>query len=211
MQRHKTKSPRVGSVWKGAMLLFTLCVAGCRIGGCGDVRSAAKTFQCEDNMRMLYDALVKYVSLHGDLPRGKDGKVSIEPLGDPEVQKEVGLDSSTLKCPADRNSAKLSHVLNPALSVDDLHRQSATVVACDRAANHFGPHTQNKIRVVLIGDGSRVVMGLPLKQQEEWLRLFLAGDKLACTVTASGGAAGNWTSSRIMWYVGHERGYAPNE
>jgi hypothetical protein len=162
-------------------------------------------------MRMLYDALVEYVSLHGDLPRGKDGQVSIEPLGDPEVRKEVGLDFSVLRCPADRNSARPSYVLNPALSVDDLRRHSATVVACDRAANHFGPDTHNRIRVVLIGDGSRVVMNLPLKEQEEWRRLFLSGDKLACTVSARDGAAGNWTSNRIMWYIGQEKGYARNE
>jgi hypothetical protein len=194
------------------MLLFTLCIAGCRVGSFhADARPAAKRSQCQANLRMLYDALVKYVSLHGDLPRDKDGQVSIEPLGDLEVQKELGIDCSVLRCPADMNSAGPSYALNPALSVDDLQRDSATVVACDRIANHLGPHTQNNIRVVLIGDGSTLVMDLPLKEQEVWRRLFLTGDKLACTVSVRNGAKGSWASSDIMWYVGQEKGYMPNE
>jgi hypothetical protein len=160
---------------------------------------------------MLYDALGKYITLHGDLPRGKDGEVSIDPLGDPKVQEDVGIDSSVLKCPSDDNSAVSSYVLNPALSVHDLGRDSATVIACDRAPSHISPRTHNSVRVVLIGDGSRVVMDLPMKTQEEWLRLFLSGDKLACTVSARDAAKGNWISCGIMWYIGHEKGYVPNE
>jgi hypothetical protein len=54
-------------------------------------------------------------------------------------------------------------------------------------------------------------MDLPLKEQEEWRRLFLAGDKRACSVSMEDGSKGNWTNSGIMWYVGEEKGYVPNE
>ena len=54
-------------------------------------------------------------------------------------------------------------------------------------------------------------MDLPLKEQEEWRQLFLSGDNRAYIVSASDGVKGNWTSSGIMWYVGQEKGYVPNE
>ncbi len=207
MCQPESKSLTARSASYAVSLLLTVCIVGCA----GDVRSAAKRTQCVDNLRVLYDALVTYASLEGDLPRDRDGRVSIDPLGDPNVQKDVGIDSSVLKCPADEDSAGPSYVLNPALSVHDLGRDSATVIACDRIPNHVRSGTPNSTRVVLIGDGSRVVMDIPLKEQEEWLRLFLSGDNRACTVSASNGTKGNWTSSGIMWYVGQEKGYVPNE
>lgn len=212
MCEQKTKSPRVGPLCKTALLLCTVGIVGCQIGSFGgDVRSAAREAQCKSNLRTLYDALVKYVSLHGDVPRGKDGKASIEPLDDPKIQKEVGIDSSTLKCPADNNSAGPSYVLNPALSVHDLGTNSATIIACDCLPNHLGARTHNSVTVVLIGDGTTVVMDLPPKEQEDWRRLFLSGDKRACSVSMKDGSKGNWTSSGIMWYVGQEKGCVPNE
>ncbi len=168
---------------KTALLLFTLGLLGCRIGSFGgDVRSAARRNQCETNLRTLYDALVRYVSLHGDVPRGKDGKASIDPLEDPKIQKEIGIESSVLRCPADSDAGKPSYMLNPALSVRDLGRDCATIVACDRLPNHIGARTHNSATVVLIGDGTTVVMDLPTKEQEEWRRLFLSGDKRAGSV-----------------------------
>lgn len=208
MWDQKTKPPRVGHICKTTLLLCTVGIVGCQVGGCCDVRPTARRAQCQTNLRTLYDALVKYVSLHGDVPRGKDRKVSIDPLDDPKIQKEVGIDSSTLRCPADNNSAGPSYVLNPALSVHDLRRDSATVIACDRLPNHLGACTHNSVTVVLIGDGTTVVMDLPLKEQEEWRRLFLSGDKRACSVSMK---EGNRTSSGAMWYVGEEKGYVPNE
>ena len=197
---------------KTALLLCVVGIAGCRFGSVGgDVRSAARRAQCTTNLRTLYDALLKYVSVHGDVPRAKDGKASIDPLDDPKIQEEVGIDPSTLRCPADNNSAGPSYVLNPALSVRDLARDSATVIACDRLPNHVGAYTHNPVTVVLIGDGATVPMDLPLKEQEEWRRLFLSGDERACHLSTKDGTEGNWTSSDIMWYVGQEKGYVPNE
>ena len=209
MCEQKSKSPRIGPLCKTTLLLCMVGIAGCQVGSLGgDVRSAAREAQCNTNLRTLYDALVKYVSLHGDVPRGKDGKASIDLLDDPKIQKEVGIDSSTLRCPADRNSSGPSYVLNPALSVHDLGRDSATIVACDRLPNHVGAYTHNRVTVVLIGDGATVRMDLPLKEQEEWRRLFLSGDKRACSVSMK---EGNRTSSGAMWWVGEEKGYVPNE
>ncbi len=212
MWEHKRISPRVEPVCKVALLLLTLFVASCRFGSFGsDVRSEAKRMKCETNLRTLYSGLASYISLYSDLPRGRDGQVSIDSFTESRVQKKVGIDYSVLRCPADKNSARPSYVLNPALSVTDLGPNSATVIACDRVANHFGAQTHNGIRLVLIGDGSTVRMDLPQKEQEEWYRLFLSGDNLACTVAAKDGAKGNWTSTEIMWYVGKDQGYVPNE
>jgi len=197
-------------MYRAMALLFMVGIVGCRVGSFGcDARSAARRAQCQANMRMLYDALVKYVSLHGDVPRGNDGRASIDPLDDPKIRKEVGIDASTLRCPADTDSAGPSYLLNPAFSVHDLGSDSTTIIACDRRPNHPGLH--NSDTVVLIGNGATVMMDLPLKEQEEWHRLFLSGDKRACSVSMKGGSKGNWISSDIMWYVGQEKGYVPNE
>jgi len=57
---------------------------GCQIGSFGgDVRSVARRVGCTANLHALYDALAKYISVHGDVPRGKDGKASLDPLEDP--------------------------------------------------------------------------------------------------------------------------------
>lgn len=211
--RGKWQSPRPReSVLLSALLLCTVGIAGCQLSSVdGDVRSAAREAQCKTNLRTLYGALVKYVSLHGDVPRGKDGEASIDPLDDPKVQEEVGIDSSTLRCPADNNSSEPSYVLNPALSVHDLGRDSAIIIACDRLPSHLGARTHNSVTVVLIGDGTTVVMDLPLKEQKDWRRLFLSGDKGACSVSMRDGSKENWTSSGVMWYVGREKGRVPNE
>jgi hypothetical protein len=210
MFEHTTKSCRVRSMCKATLLLCMVAILGCQLGGCSDARPAARRAQCQDNLRTLYDALVKHTSLYGDVPRGSDGKASIDPLDDPKIQKEVGIDSSTLRCPTDSSSTGPSYMLNRALSVHDLGRDSATVVACDRLPNHLGSRTGNRVAVVLIGDGSTVVMDLPAKEQDEWRRLFLSGDRRACTVSMQDGSKGNWTSSGIVWYVGQEE-YSPNE
>lgn len=189
--------------------LCAVGITGCQVGSLGgDVRSTAREAQCDSNLRTLYDALLKYVSLHGDVPRGKDGKASIDPLNDPKVQKEVGLGPSMLRCPADNDSSGPSYVLNPALTASDFGDDSTTIIACDRVPNHVGASTRNPVTVVLLGDGSRVRMDLPLKDQEEWRRLFLSGDKRACRVLLK---EGNKTSSGVMWYVGKEKGYMRNE
>ncbi len=210
-EQRKPNAVRVGRICKNTLLLLTVGIAGCQVGSFGgDVRSAAREAQCKRNLRALYDALVEFVALHGDVPRGEDGKASIEPLNDPKVQKAVGIDFSTLRCPAD-NSPGPSYMLNPALSAHDLGSTSATIIACDRLPNHLGARTHNSVTVVLIGDGTTVVMDLSPKEQQEWRRLFLSGDKRAGSVTTKDGSKGNWTSSGVLWYVGHERGCVPNE
>ena len=207
-----TTSLGVESVYKTALLVFAVCITSCRLGSFGgDVRSRSKEIQCVRNMRTLYCALVKYISLYGHLPHGQNGQVSIDPLTDTNVQDRVGLEASVLRCPSDGNTTRPSYVLNPALCIADLGPESATVIACERTPNHYESRTQNHTRIVLIGDGSSVVMDLPRKDQEEWYRLFLLGNKRACTVHATSGAKGNWASSNIMWYVGQQQGYVPNE
>jgi hypothetical protein len=197
--------------YAATVLLLVVGLPGCQLGGCCDARPTARRAQCETNLRTLYDALVKYVSLHKDVPRGNDGKASMDPLDEPSIQKELGIDSSMLRCPADKDSKGPSYLVNPALSVHDLAPDSTTIIACDRLPNHLGAHTHNSLTVVLIGDGAVVVMDLPLEEQEEWRRLFLSGDKRACSVSTKDGSKGHWTSSGIMWYIGEERGYVPNE
>lgn len=213
MWERKAKSPRVELIYTTILLLCAIGLAGLLfINFGGDARPAARRIQCTANLRTLYDALVKHVSLHGDVPRGKDSKASIDPLDNPKAQEEIGIDSSTLRCPADNNSSGPSYVLNPAMSAHDLGSNSATIIACDRLPHHHhGPGAQKSVTVVLIGDGTTVLMFLPLKEQEEWRRLFLSGDERACRVSMKDGSKGNWTSGDIMWYVGHEKGYVPNE
>jgi hypothetical protein len=198
MRAQNRRLPGMGRIRGTILLLCTVSM----VGGCCDARPAARRAQCQANLRTLYDALVKYVSLYGDVPRGNDGKASLDPLHDPTIQREVGIDSLALRCPADENSLSSSYLLNPALSVRDLGHDSATVIACDRLPNH--PGSRNSVAVVLIGDGATVVMDLPLKEQEEWRRLLLSGDKRACSVSMKDGSAHNWTSDGIRWYVGEK-------
>jgi hypothetical protein len=162
-------------------------------------------------MKTLYDGLVKYVSLYGDVPRGKDGKASIIPLTEPKIQNAIGIDPSILKCPAIRNPTGPSYVLNPALSIHDFGPDSTTVIACERAPNHHRSHAQNAITVVLIGSRTTVEMALSEKDQEAWRRLFLSGDKRACHISMKDGSTGHWTDADITWFVGQKKGYVPNE
>jgi hypothetical protein len=193
------------------VLLLVFSLPGCQVGGCCDARPSARQAQCKENLRTIYGALMKYVSFHGDVPRDKEGKASMVPLDDPSIQKELGIDSSTLRCPADEDPVGPSYLLNPVLSADDLGSDSTTIIACDRIPNHLGTLTQNSLTVVLLGNGFIVVMDLPLEEQGEWRQLFLSGDKRACNVSTRDGSKGHWTSSNIMWYIGEERGYVPNE
>jgi hypothetical protein len=52
-------------------------------------------------------------------------------------------------------------------------------------------------------------MDLALKDQEEWRRLFLSGDKRACTISVND-QSNEWTSIDVRWYIGDERGYVSN-
>jgi hypothetical protein len=63
-----------------SMLLVILGLPSCHVGGCADARPAARRTHCQANLRTLYYALAKYASLHGDVPRGSDGKASLVPL-----------------------------------------------------------------------------------------------------------------------------------
>jgi len=195
-------------------LLICTCGAlyGCHGGSnSGDVRSVARETQCRTNLRALYEALVQYASLHGDVPRTEHGEASIDALVDPGAHNSVNVTSAKLRCPVDKNPVGRSYLLNPALSVDDLGSESPTIVACDRLPHHIGVNTHNSTSVVLLGDGATVVMDLPLQEQEEWRQLFEVGDKRACRVSSKDGTKGNWTSSNIIWYIGQGRGYVPNE
>lgn len=205
-------TPKAFPVVIGIMALsFVVALGAFLLDNVAMVKPTAERARCQANLGTLYKALVQYVSLHNDVPRGRDGNVSIDPLSNPKIQKDVGIDSSTLRCPADNNATGSSYVLNPAMSVHDLRRDSTTVIACDRLPNHLGEGTHNGRAVVLIGDGTTVMMDLPLKEQEDWRRLFLSGDKRAGSVSMKDGSKGNWTSSGVIWYVGSENGYVPNE
>ena len=151
-------------------------------------------------MRSFYAALLTYASLHGDLPCNDSGEVSIDPLTHAKTQREVGITSSTLICPADHHPAGPSYLLNPALSLSDFGRDSTTVVACDKPPNHSDTETGvsyhsdgTGFSLILIGDGTVRQMALPLKDRERWLRLFLAGDKRASNYPEDGN-----------WYLGTE-------
>lgn len=193
-------------------LFLLLCIS--EIVGCGsiggDARSAGREAGCRANLRTLYDGLKKHISLYGDVPRDKDGKASLIPLTEPEAQNAIGIDSSILKCPAERDSTGPSYLLNPALSTHDFGPDSATVIACDRVPNHRGGPGRNGATVVLIGNGTTVVITLPEDDQEAWRRLFLAGDERACRISKKDGSTEPWTDDDITWFVGQERGYVSN-
>ena len=187
-------------------------MAGCGCGSIGgDVRSAGREAECRQNLQTLYDGLRKHISLYGDVPRDKDGKASIVPLTDPQIQNAIGIDSSILKCPAERNSTGPSYLLNPTLSTHDLGPDSAAVIACDRAPNHRGGPGHGGATVVLIGNGTTVVMTLPEDDQEAWRRLFLAGDERACRISKKDGSTRHWASVDVSWFVGQDKGYMPNK
>lgn len=198
--------------YTATLLLLTVGVAGCQIGGCSDARLAGRRAKCEANLHALYDALEKYVKLHGDVPRAKDGRASIDLLDDARTQKELGIDPSILRCPADKNPVGSSYLLNPALSAGDLGHDSATIVACDRVPDHVGVRTGNGVTVILTGNGDTVLMDLPIEEQEDWRRLFLSGDKRASKLSMKDGSKPtNGTTSGVMWYVGNGKGYVPND
>jgi hypothetical protein len=150
----------------------------------------------------LRRALVTYATQHRDVPRQKDGRASLDPL----------LGSLTLQCPAAKDGQHAAYVLNAALTVDDLRPRSKTIVACDQLPHHIGGSiTHNPVRMVLVGDGATAMMDLPLKEQEEWWRLFVAGDERAGSKSLREGANESfWSSKDVLWYVGPEKGYVPN-
>jgi hypothetical protein len=177
------RSLGIRRTYRAAALLFMVALAGCRVGGCCDVRPTARAAQCRENLNKLFVALQRYVVLHGDLPRDSKGRVSIDRLTDPSIQKELGIDPSVLRCPADEHRNGPSYVLNPVLSVYDLKRASATVIACEAHPNHPGIAVSDDPDVpqsnVLLADGSVHPMVLPEQEREKWIRLFLSGDKRA--------------------------------
>lgn len=197
----KTNSSRIVRSHATKLALFAVAIVGCGGGGFSDVRATARTTQCERNLRMVHDALLKYVSLRGDMPRDSDGTVSIRPLENPQMQRQLGIDSPILRCPADTTQVGSSYLLNPHMSVDDLGPNSTTIVACDNLPNHPRPFPGDNARTVLIGDGAVVLMDLPKEAQEDWLALFLSGDKRASHVSMEDGSH-RWTQVGIKWYTG---------
>lgn len=177
-------------------------------GGCANARPAARMAGCQANLRSLYDALLTYASLHGDVPRGEDGNASLDPFGERKIQDELGIGPSVLRCPSDRSASRCSYLLNPRLSVRDLGAESSTIVAIDMFS-HYGGSGRGS-RMVLIGDGSTVLMELPAAEHGEWRRLFLSGDERACKVSMRDGSRA-WTTSGVRWYVGGKKGYLSNE
>ena len=201
MCEQKRRSPRIVRLCSTTLLLFAAVVMSCCVGNCCDARSAARMQQCNTNLSTLYDALVKYISVHGNVPRGKEGQASLDPLNDATIQKELDIAPATLRCPADESSGGSSYLLNPNLSACDLAHDSWTVIAFDRIPRHGSRST---ITLVLTGNGARLSLRLPLEEQEQWRRLVMAGDRRACSpsVTADGD---------IRWYVGEERGYVADD
>lgn len=179
-----------------------------------NVRPSARRIQCRQNLKQLYAALVKYAELHGEMPRGRDGKPSIDPLFDPETQRQLGIDDSTLSCPSVVDPVGRSYYLNPSLSADDLEGDPLTIIACDQnpvhsvsgAGAYWDAETGGTL--VLLGNGAVVLMDLPPEDQDAWRRLFLAGDERAGVVTTDTAAADDWHRSELKWYVGSEKQYA---
>ena len=163
------------------MLLFMVGLVGCHIGSCCNVRPVARRTACEANLKKIGAALEKYVATHGNLPRNNKGQISIiDALNDPKIQKEVGTDSSVLRCSEDENFNGSSYMFNPALTVSDFAPDSTTVVACDKQPRHpgFSP-AESPASVILLGNGAVRIMYLPTKERERSTRLFLSGDKRA--------------------------------
>jgi hypothetical protein len=185
-----TLSPRTKRTYKAIMLLFMVGFVGCHVGSCGNVRPVARRTACEANLKKIGAALEQYVATHGNLPRNSKGQVSIvDALNDPEIQKEVGTDSSVLQCSEDVSPNGSSYMFNPALTVSDIASDSTTVVACDKQPRHpgFSP-ADSPASVMLLGNGAVRIMHLPTKERERWSRLFLSGDKRASKYPEDG----NW-------------------
>ncbi len=159
--------------------------------GCGSASSARYKAPCVSNLSKLYEAIETFVRIHGDLPRDSNGQVSIDILRDEKTQREVGLDSSVLRCPADVLGSGPSYLLNPRLRASELRSGSTTIVACDKPSNHVGVIDSANFSMVLMGDGSVRLMALPLKVRERWCRSFLAGDDRAANAPDVG-----------SWYTG---------
>ena len=171
------------------MLLLAICVAGCRIGSFADVRPHAHRAACAERLKKIGVALTKYVDSHNSLPRSNAGEASLgEALQDPQVQKELGIDAALVKCPADSSPERISYIFNPALTAADIAPTSTTVVACDRQPVHPGVSgaADSPTSVILLGNGAVTTMYLPQKQRDGWIKLFLAGDKRACTYPPEG-------------------------
>ncbi|HWB12537.1 MAG TPA: hypothetical protein VG826_25150 [Pirellulales bacterium] len=200
---------KIGSAcWATALLLLLLAFFARDLGIVADARPSAERAQCRANLQAIWKALFDYASLHGDVPRGNDGNASLEPLDDPELQKELGFDSSILRCPTDYRPEGRSYLLNPTLSVRDLAGDSKTIVACDRLPRHRYDR-RLKSTMVLLGDGQTVSMYLSPEDQEEWRRLFLSGDKRACTMSTKDDSS-FWAPVDVLWYVGEKKGYVAN-
>ena len=169
---------------KAIMLFLAASVAGCHIGSFDDVRPHAQRAACREHLKNIGAALTKYVAAHNSLPRSSAGEASLgEALQDRHVQKELGIDAALVKCPADASPERISYIFNPALTAADIAPDSTTVVACDRQPVHPGISgaTDSPTSVILLGNGAVTTMYLPQEERENWIKLFLAGDKRACT------------------------------
>jgi len=195
----ESEARRSTAFWLLVALIFVSLAAlvGLIVSQTCRAKPAHQRSVCVANLRALYHAIVAYSSSHGDVPHGKDGKVSIDRLTDPDVQSEVGIDPTVLRCPADTTPGRPSYLLNPSLKASDLRADSTTVVAFDIPTNHSGGAN------VLVGDGSVHFMVLPLDQRQRWVQLVVSGDSRAAQVCR--GDAGD------RWYVGGKEGWTPSD
>jgi hypothetical protein len=183
-QGYRKRTLARGSHLNALLLLFAASMVGCRIGSFTDVRPHANRAACQENLKSIGAALTKYVAAHNELPRSSSGETSLTvAMQDPQVQMELGVDATLLRCPGDASPAGMSYIFNPALTAADIAPDSTTVVACDRQPVHPGISgaTDSPTSVILLGNGAVTTMYLPQEEREKWIKLFLAGDKRACT------------------------------
>jgi hypothetical protein len=173
-------------------ILIISCIAvtlGCHIGSFSSVRPHARRADCQANLKRIGAALIDYVQRHGQLPHGRNGDASlVDVLQDPQVQKELGISSKVLQCPADTSPVRSSYMFNPTLTANDFRSDSTTVVACDRQPFHPNPScpADSPASVILLGSGAVTTVYLPPKARDRWATLFLEGDPRACTYSADG-------------------------
>ena len=153
------------AVIAGFGLLFVL------LRGLDDIRPSVQREECRQHLRTLYDAIDKYVSANGNLPRDQNGQVSLALFAAQEMPVEYRVNREVLKCPAINRATGIDYFCNPELSAADFFPHSHTVIACDRPENH------PDFMLMLLGDGSVRFFIAPLENREKWTQLFLSGDQ----------------------------------
>jgi hypothetical protein len=134
-------TPASGKSWFKMKLLWLAVVGICLWGlfelwgSVGTARNAVARVRCQENLKLVYPALVRFVEQHGHVPVDDEGNFSLRMLVEGPDSR---LSLKNLE-PCEGHAPEVAYLAAPGISSGDFERGDgvARIVLFDRPGNHL--------------------------------------------------------------------------